>query len=44
MGKRASVYGEIAQALMKTDGSTEAAGAVLLAKLGPAIMHRVWKL
>jgi hypothetical protein len=39
MGKRASVYGEIARALMKTDGSTEAAGAVLLAKLGPGIMH-----
>ena len=30
MAKRRSVYGEIAEALTKTDGSSEAAGAVLL--------------
>ena len=39
MEKRPSVYGEIAQALMKTDGSSEAARAVLVEKLGPGVMH-----
>lgn len=39
MTKVRSVYGEIAQALLKTDGSSKAAGAVLLEKLGPGVMH-----
>ena len=39
MEKRRSVYGEIAAALTKTDGSSEAARAVLLDKLGPGVMH-----
>lgn len=39
MEKRRSVYKEIAEALLKTDGSSEAAGAVLLEKFGPGVMH-----
>lgn len=39
MEKQRSVYGEIAAALTKTDGSSEAARAVLVEKLGPGVMY-----
>jgi hypothetical protein len=41
MEKRAGISGEIAAALLKTDGSKEAAAAVLLEKLGPHVLEAV---
>jgi len=39
MEKRADIYGQIAEALLKTDGSSKAAREVLLEKLGPGVMY-----